>query len=55
MLPYLDEFSKEPSIDVVVSLEEHLPEPGLSNGVVLGIELVEPVERVAILGKIKFF
>ena len=53
MLPYLDKFSKEPSVDVVVSLEENLPEPGLSDGVVLGIELVEPVEGITILCKKK--
>ncbi len=47
--PYLDEFPKEPSIYEVVCLEEDLPEPGLSDGVVLGIELVKPMEGISIL------
>ena len=47
---HLDQLSEEPSADVVVRLEEDLPEPGLADGVVLGVELVEPVEGVAILG-----
>lgn len=50
MWNYLDELAKEPAADVVVRLEEDLPEPGLADRVVLGVELVEPVEGVAILG-----
>jgi hypothetical protein len=47
---YLDELSEEPSADVVVCLEEDLSEARLADRVVLGVELVEPVERVPILG-----
>ena len=50
---HLDELAEEPPADVVVRLEEDLPEPGLADGVVLGIELVEPVEGVAILWVVK--
>ena len=46
---HLDELPKEPSIDVVVCLHEDLPETGLSDRVVLCIELVKAVERVAVL------
>ena len=46
---YLDEFPEEPPSDVVVGLHEDLPEPGLPDRVVLGVELVETVEGVAIL------
>lgn len=35
--------------DVVVRLDEDLSEDGLSYWVVLGVELVKPVERVAVL------
>ena len=53
MWNYLDELAKEPAADVVVRLEEDLPESGLPDGVVLGIELVKSVKRVSILCKNK--
>lgn len=34
---------------MVVGLDEDLPEDGLADGVVLGVELVEAVESVAVL------
>lgn len=51
MWNYLDELAKEPAADVVVRLEEDLPESGLPDGVVLGVELVKPVKRVPILAR----
>ena len=50
-LSYLDELAEEHSVDIIVSLHEHLPEPGLSNWVVLCIELVKSVKRVSVLKK----
>ena len=46
---YPDELSKVFSADVVVRLDEDLSELALPDGVVLGVELVEAVECVAIL------
>ena len=48
-LPYLDDVGKVFPLDVVVSLDEDLPQDGLSDGVVFSIELVEAVERVSVL------
>ena len=45
----LDELPEVDATHVVVGLEEHLPQPRLSDGVVFGIELVEPVESVPVL------
>ncbi len=47
---YLDELSEEPSADVVVRLEEDLSKPRLPDRVVLGVELVKPMECVPVLG-----
>lgn len=47
----LDELSEELAPDVVVGLHEHLAQPRLADGVVLGVELVEAVERVTVLDK----
>ena len=46
---YLDDVGEVASLHVVVCLEEHLAKAALTDRVVLGVELVEPVERVAIL------
>lgn len=46
---FLDELAKEPASDVVVGLHENLTQPRLTDGVVLGVELVESVKRIAIL------
>lgn len=46
---HLDYVCKVFSFNVVVSLDENLSEDGFSNGVVFGIELVKPVERVTVL------
>ena len=46
---YLDEFAKETASNVVVRLHEYFPQPGLSNGVVFGVEFVETMEGVSIL------
>lgn len=46
---HLDDVCKVFSLDVVVGLDEDLSEDGLSYWVVLGVELVKPVERVAVL------
>ena len=45
----LDELPEVDTAHVVVGLEEHLSQPRLSDGVVFGIELIEPVESVPIL------
>lgn len=37
------------SFNVVVSLDEDLSQDGFSNGVIFRIELVKPMERVAVL------
>lgn len=37
------------SFNVVVSLDEDLSENGLPNRIVFGVELVKPMERVAVL------
>lgn len=37
------------SFNVVVCLDEDLPEDGLSDGVVFGIELIKPMKRVSVL------
>lgn len=46
---YLDYVCKVFPFDVVVRLDEDLSEDRLANRVVLGVELVKPVERVAVL------
>jgi len=46
---HLDDVCKVFPFDVVVGLDEDLPQDGLSDGVVFGVELVEAVERVAVL------
>lgn len=46
---HLDDVRKVFSFDVVVRLDEDLSEDGLSYWVVLGVELVKAVERVAVL------
>lgn len=46
---YLDDVCKVFPLNVVVGLDEDLPEDGLADGVVLGVELVEAVESVAVL------
>lgn len=46
---HLDYVRKVFPFDVVVRLDEDLSEDGLSYWVVLGVELVKPVERVAVL------
>lgn len=37
------------ALDVVVCLDEDLSQDGFSDGVVFGVELVEAMERVAVL------
>ena len=49
LLPYLDDVGKVFPFNVVVRLDEDLPQDGLSDGVVFGVELVEAVERVSVL------
>lgn len=46
---HLDDVGKVLPRDAVVCLDEDLPQDGLPNGVVLGIELVKTVEGVAVL------
>lgn len=46
---YLDDVCKVFPLNVVVGLDEDLSEDGLADGVVLGVELVEAVESVAVL------
>ena len=48
---YLDDFGEIFAAHVVVRFEEDFPESTLTDRVVLGVELVESVERVAILNK----
>ena len=45
----LDDFREVQSFDVVVGLEENLPQTTFAHRVVLGVELIEAVKRVAIL------
>lgn len=52
---YLDNPSEVFPVHVVVSLEEHLAQPALADRVVLGVEFVKAVERVAVLGHSNFF
>ena len=46
---HLHDMSEVFSLDVVVRLNEDLPEPTFPYGVVLGVELVKSVKRVAVL------
>lgn len=46
---HLDDVSEVLPLDVVVGFDEDLPEDGLADGVVLGVELVEAVESVSVL------
>lgn len=46
---YPDDVCKVFALNVVVGLDEDLPEDGLADGVVLSVELVEAVESVAVL------
>lgn len=48
-LQYLDDVGKVLPLDVVVRLDEDFTQNGLTDGVVLGIELVESVEGVTVL------
>lgn len=48
---FLDDVREVFAVDVVVGLEEDLAEAGLADRVVLGVELVEAMERVAVLKK----
>lgn len=48
---HLDDVSKVFPLNVVVCFDEDLSEDGLADGIVLGVELVEAVESVAILQK----
>ena len=45
----LDDFREVQSFDVVVGLEENLAQTTFAHRVVLGVELIEAVKRVAIL------
>lgn len=45
----LDNASEVCPVHIVVSLQEHLPQTTLSDGVVLRIELVEALESVPVL------
>ena len=47
----LSRFTKKFAADVVVRFHENLSQPRLSNGVVLGVELVESMESVPVLEK----
>lgn len=49
MISHLDDVRKVFSFNVVVSLDEDLSEDRFSNGVVFGVELVKPMERVTVL------
>lgn len=49
MISHLDNVCKIFPLNVVVSLDEDLSEDGFSNGVVLCVELVKAMERVAVL------
>ena len=46
---HLQNFSKVSALHVVVCLDENLPQSTLPDRIVLGVELVKPVEGVAIL------
>lgn len=46
---HLDDVGKVLPRHAVVRLDEDLPQDGLPDGVVLGVELVEAVEGVAVL------
>ncbi len=46
---YLDDIGEVFASHVVAALHEYLPQSALSHWVVLGIELVKPVERVPVL------
>lgn len=48
-MAHLDDVGKVLPRDAVVRLDEDLPQDGLPDGVVLGVELVEAVEGVAVL------
>ena len=40
---------KVSAVDMIVGLDEDLPQSALSDGIVLGIEFVKSMERVTIL------
>ena len=46
---HLDDVGKVFPLDMVVSLDEDLPQDGLTDGVVLGVELIKAVECVPVL------
>lgn len=46
---YLDNVSKILPLDMVVCFDEDLPEDGLSDGVVFGVEFVKAMESVTVL------
>lgn len=48
-MAHLDDMGKVLPRDAVVRLDEDLAQDGLPDGVVLGVELVEAVEGVAVL------
>lgn len=45
---YLDNPGEVFAVEIIIRLEEHLAQPALTNGVVLGVELVKAVESVSI-------
>lgn len=53
MNSHLDYVRKVFPFDVVVSLDEDLPQDGLADGVVLRVELIKAVECVTVLKGMK--
>lgn len=49
-LTYFDDPGEVLPVHIVICLEEHLPQPALTDGIVLGVELVETMEGVTVLG-----
>lgn len=45
---YFDDACKVSAVEVVVRFEEHLSQSALADGIVLGVELVEPVKCVSV-------
>lgn len=42
----LSQLGQVASLDIIVRFEEDLSKPGLSNGIILQIEFVKPMERI---------
>lgn len=48
---HLDDVPEVFALDVVVGLDEDLPQDGLADGIVFGVEFVKAVESVSVLQK----